>query len=276
MKLTVLSDNSPGTLYPAEWGLSFLIQTHSKNILFDFGGSDRFIHNAAQKGVDLTKLEYMLLSHGHWDHSWGLIALLQQYLLAKIPLQQRPAFISHPWAFQPRVRDIQAMDDLGALLTAETISRLLPAVFTREPFAVVPNLFFLGEIERNFPFEQQPDYHFLHPDGTWQKDLILDDSALAYRSAKGLVIITGCAHSGICNTIEYARKVMHEYHVHAIVGGFHLLKTSPNVLESTVTYFEKLSPDFLYASHCTDLEAKIALSRVANLCELRVGQELEF
>ena len=105
---------------------------------------------------------------------------------------------------------------------------------------------------------------------------MLDDSALAYRSKKGLVIITGCSHAGICNIIEYAKKVCHEERVYEVIGGFHLLNASFPTLRHTADYFERCRPHAVYACHCTDLEAKISLARVVKLAEVGVGLVLEY
>jgi 7,8-dihydropterin-6-yl-methyl-4-(beta-D-ribofuranosyl)aminobenzene 5'-phosphate synthase len=104
----------------------------------------------------------------------------------------------------------------------------------------------------------------------------MDDSALVYCSTKGLVIITGCSHSGICNIIEQAKKVCNENRVIDVIGGFHLLNPEKKQLEGTLEYFKKLQPETLHACHCTDLNSKIALSKVSNIQEVGVGLTLNY
>ena len=113
-------------------------------------------------------------------------------------------------------------------------------------------------------------------EGVWEDDFVLDDSALAYISDNGLVIITGCSHAGICNIIEHAKKVCNEEKVYDVIGGFHLLNPSPNKLNNTVEYFKKCQPHAIYACHCTDLHSKIHLARVTNVKEVGVGLVLEY
>jgi 7,8-dihydropterin-6-yl-methyl-4-(beta-D-ribofuranosyl)aminobenzene 5'-phosphate synthase len=104
----------------------------------------------------------------------------------------------------------------------------------------------------------------------------MDDTALAYKSEKGLVIITGCSHSGICNIVEYAKKVCNDDRVVDIVGGFHLLNPPSKQLYSTLEYMRSLKPNEVHACHCTDLYSKIQLSQVVNVKEIGVGTVLEY
>jgi 7,8-dihydropterin-6-yl-methyl-4-(beta-D-ribofuranosyl)aminobenzene 5'-phosphate synthase len=137
-------------------------------------------------------------------------------------------------------------------------------------------LLFLGEIERTFAFEAQVPIGRIVEGGVEKDDFLLDDSALCYTSAEGLVIITGCSHAGICNIVEYARKLTGEERVVDIIGGFHLLDPPKEQLQGTLEYMEALNPELLHACHCTDLNSKIALSEVANLKEVGVGLTLEY
>jgi Metal-dependent hydrolases of the beta-lactamase superfamily II len=104
----------------------------------------------------------------------------------------------------------------------------------------------------------------------------MEDSALAYRSSEGLVIITGCSHAGICNIVEHAKGICGENKIVDIVGGLHLLDPSKEQMQGTLDYMKKLQPNEVHACHCTDLNSKIALSRVVNLREVGVGLKLEY
>ncbi|MBN1222691.1 MAG: MBL fold metallo-hydrolase, partial [Candidatus Aminicenantes bacterium] len=109
-----------------------------------------------------------------------------------------------------------------------------------------------------------------------EPDRLLDDTALAYKSPQGLVVITGCSHSGICNIVEQAKRLCKEERILDIVGGLHLLNPSIEQLQGTLEYMKHLNPKEMHACHCTDLNSKIALSRVANLKEVGVGLILEY
>ncbi len=104
----------------------------------------------------------------------------------------------------------------------------------------------------------------------------MDDSALVYQSDQGLVIITGCAHAGICNTIAYAQKVCKERRVADVIGGFHLLNPGEAQLRGTLNFFKDLSPKAVHACHCTDLNSKIALAHVSPVKEVGVGLSLTY
>ena len=112
--------------------------------------------------------------------------------------------------------------------------------------------------------------------GVEKDDFLFDDSALAYKSPDGLVIITGCSHAGICNIVENAKKVCGDDRVIDVIGGFHLLDPSEEQLQGTITYMKSLHPGSVHACHCTDLNSKIALLKVVDLEEVGVGLTLEY
>ena len=147
-----------------------------------------------------------------------------------------------------------------------------------DPVWLTENQVFLGEIERKNDFEaKSPIGKIVKPNFEFgEDDYLMDDSALAYKSSRGLVIITSCSHAGICNIIEYAKKICEDNRIIDIVGGFHLLNPSKEQLQGTLEYMKKLQPNEVHACHCTDLNSKIALSRVVNLKEVGVGLKLEY
>jgi len=132
----------------------------------------------------------------------------------------------------------------------------------------------LGQIPRKNNFESL--LPFGYKDGMDCKDDVPEDSALVYKSSRGLVIITGCSHSGICNIIEYAKNVCKEDRVIDIIGGLHLLEPSSKQLEGTLSYLKHLAPECVRACHCTDLQSKIALSNVVDLKEVGVGLTINY
>jgi 7,8-dihydropterin-6-yl-methyl-4-(beta-D-ribofuranosyl)aminobenzene 5'-phosphate synthase len=186
-----------------------------------------------------------------------------------------PKLIAHPCCFYPRPKP--PLPDIGAILTAEEVHRILPLDLRKAPLNLTPNLFFMGEIERKFSFEKilPGPRRIVMPDGSVQEDHLIDDTSLAYRSREGVVIITGCAHAGCCNTVEYAKKICGENQVLDIIGGLHLKGEGPQ-LEGTLGYLKGLNLAALHACHCTALAAKVALARVAPLQETGVGLRVEY
>lgn len=278
MQLTVLVDNNTiiDRYFRGEPALSIHIATEGENILFDAGYSDALIHNSSRMGINLLNLDAIVLSHSHLDHSWGLAPLFQLYTEAMIEGLEnpRPEFTAHPGIFFSRTVD--GLPEIGSFLNEETVGRFCSLRMSKAPLWLTDRLVFLGEIPRKNDFENlEPMGRVRTPEGTLDC-FVMEDSALAYRSEDGLVIITGCSHAGICNIIENARTVCGETRVKDIIGGFHLLNPPEKQLQGTLDYFNTLKPQSVFACHCTDLSSKIALSAVTNICEVGVGLKLNY
>jgi 7,8-dihydropterin-6-yl-methyl-4-(beta-D-ribofuranosyl)aminobenzene 5'-phosphate synthase len=278
MKLHVLVDNNTliDRYFVGEPAVSYLIEEGDLRILFDVGYSDIFLQNAHKMNQDLLQLDYLILSHGHMDHTWGMEALIRAYTEAafeKIPCR-KPVVITHPDTFLSKYSP--GFPEFGSIVSQETAAKNLALQLSREPVWLSSRLVFLGEIERQTSFEAQ------HPIGTvWrgeqqEADYLTEDSALVYCAQEGLVIITGCSHAGICNIIEQARRVCQEERILDIIGGFHLLNPSTEQMQGTIDYFKVLQPQQIHACHCTDLTSKIALSRVVKIEETGVGTCLNY
>lgn len=278
MKLTVLVDNATLTdrYFLAEPGLSIHIEDGGTRLLFDAGYSGVLVTNARKMGIDLLRVDDIVISHGHLDHTWGLDALLRLHTEAIFEGRERaePTFIAHPDAFL--TRSCNGVGEIGCHLSVEELFRHGKVLLTQAPLWLTENLVFLGEIERRFEFERVPPCGYVYtPDGI-RDDTVTDDTALACRTPEGLVVITGCSHSGICSIVEQAREICDEDRVADIVGGFHLLDAPPEQIEGILNYFAEVRPAALHPCHCTDLAAKIALARVADVRETGVGLHLEY
>jgi 7,8-dihydropterin-6-yl-methyl-4-(beta-D-ribofuranosyl)aminobenzene 5'-phosphate synthase len=278
MKLTVLVDNNTliDRYFFGEPGLSYYIEDNGEKILFDTGYSDVFIKNAFKMNIDLLDVDFLVLSHGHFDHTWGLDPLIKIHTEAVIEkkAQRKATLVAHPLIFSSRKYD--DLEEVGSVITKNRLEGFFKIKLSKKPLWLTDNLVFLGEIPRKNDFEAKKPIGKTVFENVEKDDYILDDSALVYKSPKGLVVITGCSHSGICNIIEYAKETCGTEKIIDVIGGFHLLDPSHKQLQGTVEYLRAIQPQIVHACHCTDLNSKIALSKVVNLGETGVGMEFEF
>ncbi len=276
LTLTVLVDNTTLTdqNYFSEAGLSFLIETAGKKCLFDTGLSGLFLTNAEKMGINLRDLDFLILSHGHIDHTGGLLPLAR-HLASAAPEGSSPRvphLIAHPRCFWPKEKDGEKN---GSTVSEVVARQQFLASLSAKPFWITDDLVFLGEIPRRFAFEQGDlaMRKIQNPDGTIEPDNLADDTALAFRSEEGLVIITGCSHAGICNITEYAREVCGERRVADIIGGLHLISPTPKQLAKTGKYLNRLHLNALHACHCTSPPGKLALASYCPMQGVGVGMK---
>ncbi|MEE0511362.1 MAG: MBL fold metallo-hydrolase [Peptococcaceae bacterium] len=266
MKLTVLIDNNTyiDQYYLGEPALSFYIEVDGARVLFDAGYSDAFVKNAEKLGVDLSALTHVVLSHGHDDHTRGLPALFAQYDLRQIPL------IAHPACFLPKR---SGSLDIGAPYNADEIVAYTDYRPSVAPVWLTEHLIFLGEIPRTLSFEVSYAMGERQREGQWEPDTVTEDSALVYRSNEGIFVITGCSHSGICNIIEYAKKICDEERVLGVIGGFHLFSDDAR-LAQTIDYLTVQQLKLCYPCHCVSLTAKAKMLERLPVGEVGVGMTL--
>lgn len=258
LKITVLNDNAPGSSCGSEHGLSYIVQA-DKTILFDTGPSDIFLKNAAKLNIGLDNINTIVLSHGHWDHGNGL-----KYLSNK-------KLITHPDSFQKKYRK-KDRSYIGLPLSEEEAKQKFDLELSKSSFKISEQITFLGEIPRANNFEAQSTAFELE---NGEEDFVKDDSALAVKTKKGLVVISGCAHSGICNIIDYARKITQQEKVYGVIGGFHLKKNDLQT-QKTIKYFKKLNIPKIYPSHCTALPALSAFYQNFNIKQVLSGNIIYF
>lgn len=263
MKITVLVDNNTfiDWYYFGEPAVSYYLEIDDKRILFDAGYSNIFLTNAKKLNINLAEITHLVFSHGHNDHTNGI-----KYLDKLLPWPYLQ-LIAHPECLlQKRIGE----EYIGPPPELELLSGKAATVLTKKPYYISANCVFLGEIPGRNDFESRVPIGKQLLDGTWQDDLVLDDSALVCRAADGLFIITGCSHSGICNIIEQARIVMNEEKVVGVIGGFHLLEQNER-LDKTVSWLKQQKISNLYPCHCVSLAAKAQMMAQFAIKEVGVG-----
>jgi 7,8-dihydropterin-6-yl-methyl-4-(beta-D-ribofuranosyl)aminobenzene 5'-phosphate synthase len=257
LKLTVLNDNVAGRWCRAEHGLSFLIEA-DRTVLFDTSSSELICYNAQILNVDLQQIGTIVLSHGHDDHTSGLMSFQGQQL------------ICHPDVFLKRARKSN-QTDLGIKWTEDEIRTRFALQTSREPVKLSEQIFFLGEIPRLTEFESKKTA-FQKADGT--DDFVMDDSGLAIITSKGLVVVSGCAHSGICNMIFHAMKVTGIKKVHLVIGGFHL-QNDDAVTQTSIGWMKSMNIEQVIPSHCTGFSAQVAIYKSYPFLPVKSGNIIE-
>ncbi len=253
--ITTLSENAVAGLdLLGEWGLSTLIETDEVSILFDVGQSISSAHNAEALDIDLRKVNKIVLSHGHFDHTGGLRRILRK-------IKGEVEIIAHPdvWAAKYRCHEGQTDRKVGIPFTRGELENL-GAHFnlTRKPVKITDSIMTTGEIPLTTDFEEIDADMFVKVAGHWQPDKLLDDQALIIRTGSGLVVILGCAHRGMINTLYRARNLTGVETIHAVLGGSHLHKASEERVWATIAALRSMGVQKLGLTHCTG-EAVVSL-----------------
>lgn len=239
----------------AEHGLSFLIAAPGGDILFDTGQGFALIPNASRMEIDLRRISNIVLSHGHYDHTGGLSRLLAE-TGAKL-------VFAHPSAFSRRYsRKKGELRSIGVPESREALEHAGMQLRTcTRPVAVAPGVLATGPIPRVTDFEQVPP-HFLTdaPDGSGLvQDFLEDDQALILDQCDGPVLVLGCGHSGIVNTLLYAAELTGTKRFPLVIGGMHLLDADETRLEQTLEFLRQFEIMRIAPCHCTGPRGQFAL-----------------
>jgi 7,8-dihydropterin-6-yl-methyl-4-(beta-D-ribofuranosyl)aminobenzene 5'-phosphate synthase len=249
----------------AEHGFSMLLRVSNRQktftILCDTGISPNgVVVNAKRMGIDLKEVSYVVLSHGHYDHFGGLQAIVKAVNKIELPIITHEDMVKRRGTTSNRreIREYPPFPNIEKLTPAKIIN-------TKEPHLIANKLACItGEIPRQIIFEKGLTQNKIYNDDSWQPDaLVIDDRALIVNiKNKGLVIISGCAHAGIINTIRYAQQITGHTKVYAILGGFHLAgKEFEKRIEPTIEELKKINPELIIPTHCTGWRALISINQ---------------
>jgi 7,8-dihydropterin-6-yl-methyl-4-(beta-D-ribofuranosyl)aminobenzene 5'-phosphate synthase len=274
VRITVLVENmARGRHRLGEHGLSFYIEAGPQRVLFDTGQGRALRNNAEVLGIDLESLDAVVLSHGHYDHSGGFAALPARS--TTLPVFVHPAAFDTKFSRHPdgSVHDVGLPDPARAALAAGTIH----LVETRKPTEVVANILATGTIPRHTQYEDVGGAFFTDPACTLT-DPLPDDQALALRTPQGVVVLLGCAHSGVVNTMDYIAGLLNEGRIHAVIGGMHLMRASKERIKATIEALEHYDVRLIAPCHCTGISATAAMwHHFTERChECSVGTVFEF
>jgi 7,8-dihydropterin-6-yl-methyl-4-(beta-D-ribofuranosyl)aminobenzene 5'-phosphate synthase len=280
VQITVLIEDSNSSAKPklkSKHGLSFFVQAkigdEKVTVLMDAGpSSDALLYNVDALGVNLEDVDVVALSHGHYDHTGGLLEALKQ-------MKKRVPVIGHPTLFDPKLSLMPHLRLIGAPVKSSDVESAggVPLLVTG-PVKIADGITTTGEVPRTTGFESVSGFWTVH-NRSFVDDMMLDDQSLVVDvEGKGLVVVSGCAHSGIINTIKYAQKITGNSRVYAVLGGFHLIGADAKRIQSTVDELEKLDPKFVGPCHCTDKKAAEKFAEVfGDRCRpLHAGDIIKF
>ena len=273
IRITVLVENSVHRLgLVAEHGLSFHVQSGKHSLLFDTGQTDLVVINAETLRLPLDRVEAIVLSHGHYDHTGGVPAMLDVVPQARIFL--------HPAAFEKKFsqnsgssRQIGMSDCVAQAIRHRTGG----FIETKGRTGIIEGVFATGEIPRATAYEDTGGAFFLDAEGT-RRDPLMDDQALVIDLGRSVILLLGCAHSGVVNTLDHVQRLTNGKPVSALIGGLHLGSASEGRIQQTIARLRDAQLEMLAPAHCTGLPATAKLwSAFPALCRpAGVGTVFEF
>jgi 7,8-dihydropterin-6-yl-methyl-4-(beta-D-ribofuranosyl)aminobenzene 5'-phosphate synthase len=248
---TMLADRSG----VGEWGFSAFVETDGRRILFDTGARpETVLQNTRELKIDLSGVTDVILSHHHGDHVGGLVTLRRELAKRNRDALKRAhvgagIFLSRPG---PDGRETNE----AMLLKNEFESLGGSFAVIERPTELFPGVWLTGPVPRSYPERNWTLNRTIRfPDGRQIEDNVPEDMSLVLDTAKGLVVVSGCAHAGIINTLEYSRHKVREIRVHAVLGGFHLFEADDGTIDWTAAKLRPMSVANFLGAHCTGIEA---------------------
>lgn len=256
LKITTLSEDTAGLVnLLGERGLSILVATEGLNILFDTGQSISASHNADLLGIELSQIERIVLSHGHYDHTGGLKQILRRIGKRGIEI------IAHPdiWAAKYNHQEDRYIGIPFHRQTLESFGAHFN--LTTEPVRISDSIMTTGEIPMVTDYEVVEPYLQVKEGKRFKPDKLLDDQALIIKTEPGLVVILGCAHRGIINTLHHAQRLTGVKAIDTVLGGCHLKDASEERVWLTIAALKELGVQRIGVCHCTGLAASAIMAQ---------------
>ncbi len=256
LKITIVVDNEAADGFRSEHGLAISIATGNETIIFDSGQGEAFLDNLSRLGLSLNQITKLVLSHGHYDHTGAVKDIVDgaDYL----------SVYAHPDFAKQRYSIHAGKEPKDISINGEQKDALeqLPkeqAFLAKEPLEITANVYTTGEIPRVNRYENTGGPFYLDANKS-VKDLILDDQSVCIKTNLGIVVITGCCHSGIINTLDYVSQLFDE-NIHMVIGGLHLNSASDQRVKHTIDSFRKHNVKKIIPCHCTGIDVVNRLKR---------------
>jgi 7,8-dihydropterin-6-yl-methyl-4-(beta-D-ribofuranosyl)aminobenzene 5'-phosphate synthase len=270
LSITAIVENTAGQFdLLGEWGLSLWIEADGHRVLYDTGQGRSLMQNARLLGIDVSRADALVISHGHSDHSGGIAALVASGFRGKV--------LANPAALAKRYQLEDSRVRLKGM-PAECINALrqdVQFIDSSAPTQIAPGLIVTGTIPRRTEYEDTGGAFFLDEACT-QPDLLVDDQALLIETPGGWVVVTGCGHSGAVNTLNYAAQLTGSRRISAFLGGMHLLAASEERMRSTAKALKDFGVCIVAPCHCTGFAATglFQAELGAAVVALRAGSKL--
>jgi 7,8-dihydropterin-6-yl-methyl-4-(beta-D-ribofuranosyl)aminobenzene 5'-phosphate synthase len=252
---TMLADDGLG-----EWGFSALVETDGHKILFDTGARpNTVLENAKELKIDLSEVQDVVLSHFHDDHTTGLMTLRREFM-KKNPTSLSRVHVAKGIFLERRPKQGSsqaAIGDTNPMIAMKKDFEASGGKFIEHDKTdeIFPGVWLTGPVPRTFPEKNYAPGIEVKEDGKWVEDNVPDDQSLIFNTDRGLVLLAGCGHSGIINTLTYARKEIRPAPIDAAIGGFHLFNASDETLDWTAGKLKEFQTAQLMGAHCTGIES---------------------
>jgi 7,8-dihydropterin-6-yl-methyl-4-(beta-D-ribofuranosyl)aminobenzene 5'-phosphate synthase len=269
LKITVLStmlaDDGIG-----EWGFAALVEADGHKILFDTGAHpNTVLENVKELKIDLSDVQDVVLSHFHDDHTTGLMTLRREFV-KKNPTALSLVHVAKGIFLERRGKNGNAQAAIGAtnpMIAVKKEFEVSGGKFIEHDKVdeIFPGVWLTGPVPRTYPEKNYAPGIEVKEDGKWVEDNVPDDQSLVFNTGRGLVLLAGCGHSGIINTLTYARKEIRPAPVDAAIGGFHLFNASDETLDWTADKLKEFQTAQIMGAHCTGIETVYYLRRKMGL-----------
>jgi 7,8-dihydropterin-6-yl-methyl-4-(beta-D-ribofuranosyl)aminobenzene 5'-phosphate synthase len=258
---------TPGKSIHAEHGLAYYVETvvngKANVCMFDYGLDPiGVMNNISLLGLDVGKAQAFTLSHGHFDHFMAAVEILkmnQSRIARGTPFYVGDEAFYRRYSLPPGGGEPM---DIGQLKKEDIEALGIKVVEIKSPTQIIPGAYFTGNIERVTTYEQVPPSLLIKRGEKPEPDDFRGEQAFFFNlRGKGLVVLSGCAHAGIVNTVKQAQKVSGIEKIHAVLGGFHLINAKPEIIQRTVADIKSLKPEYVVPTHCTGFEAIVAFKQ---------------